>query len=307
MGDVKLAGAMGLYLGLSVIPAMLSPSCAGRSWASSSSRARARPARKKAVPFGVFLALGGIVGVLAGPELDRPLRDTTSSIRPAAGRVQPTWTFPARVKGVQAPPISGANSHGVLPPQELPDVAPSASTSTVATSPRRKSTRQRVVRAASLELPDGLVRDGEVMNPAARRCLKSFVAEAGLPKSVRLGVSNQQIVVRVVELPRIEDEKQRDAAVRFQAAEAIAMPLDEAVLDHQVAGYTDGARRHRPRMQVVLVAARRTMIEGCSRRPRGRAQAGGGRPRRLRARAHARRRRATGPRERRASSAISPA
>ena len=25
--------------------------------------------RKKAVPFGVFLALGGIVGVLAGPEL----------------------------------------------------------------------------------------------------------------------------------------------------------------------------------------------------------------------------------------------
>ena len=26
-------------------------------------------ARKKAVPFGVFLALGGLVGVLAGPEL----------------------------------------------------------------------------------------------------------------------------------------------------------------------------------------------------------------------------------------------
>jgi leader peptidase (prepilin peptidase)/N-methyltransferase len=26
-------------------------------------------ARKKAVPFGVFLAIGGLVGVLAGPEL----------------------------------------------------------------------------------------------------------------------------------------------------------------------------------------------------------------------------------------------
>ena len=91
--------------------------------------------------------------------------------------------------------------------------------------------------------------------------LKSFVAESELPKGVRLGVSNQQIVVRVVELPRIEDEKQRDAAVRFQAAEAIAMPLDEAVLDHQVAGFTqapDGSAR----MQVVLVAARRSMIEG---------------------------------------------
>ena len=61
------------------------------------------------------------------------------------------------------------------------------------------------------------------------------------PSNVRLGVANQQIVVRVVELPRIEDERQRDAAVRFQAAEAIAMPLDEAVLDHQIAGYAQGA------------------------------------------------------------------
>jgi type IV pilus assembly protein PilM len=90
--------------------------------------------------------------------------------------------------------------------------------------------------------------------------LKAFITETGLPKSVRLGVANQQIVVRVVELPRIEDEKQRDAAVRFQAAEAIAMPLDEAVLDHQIAGYTE-APDGTPRMQVVLVAARRSMVE----------------------------------------------
>jgi type IV pilus assembly protein PilM len=119
----------------------------------------------------------------------------------------------------------------------------------------------RVIRGASADLPAGLVADGEVVNrDGLAEALKSFVAEAGLPKSVRLGVSNQQIVVRVVELPRIEDEKQRDAAVRFQAAEAIAMPLDEAVLDHQLAGYTD-APDGSPRMQVVLVAARRSMIE----------------------------------------------
>jgi type IV pilus assembly protein PilM len=119
----------------------------------------------------------------------------------------------------------------------------------------------RVVRGASADLPAGLVADGEVVNrDGLAEALKNFVADAGLPKSVRLGVSNQQIVVRVVELPRIEDEKQRDAAVRFQAAEAIAMPLDEAVLDHQLAGYTE-APDGSPRMQVVLVAARRSMIE----------------------------------------------
>src|SRR3954453_527832 len=119
----------------------------------------------------------------------------------------------------------------------------------------------RVVLGASSDLPAGLIADGEVVNrDGLAEALKDFAASAGLPKNVRLGVSNQQIVVRVVELPRIEDEKQRDAAVRFQAAEAIAMPLDEAVLDHQLAGYTD-APDGSPRMQVVLVAARRSMIE----------------------------------------------
>jgi type IV pilus assembly protein PilM len=119
----------------------------------------------------------------------------------------------------------------------------------------------RLVRGASLELPPGLVRDGEVADrDGLAGALKRFVQDNGLPKSVRLGVANQQIVVRVVELPRIEDPKERDAAIRFQAGEAIAMPLDEAVLDHQVAGYAE-ALDGTPRMQIVLVAARRSMID----------------------------------------------
>jgi type IV pilus assembly protein PilM len=119
----------------------------------------------------------------------------------------------------------------------------------------------RVTRCASQNLPEGLVRDGEVTDPQAlAQHLKSFAAATGLPRNVRIGVTNQQIVVRVVELPRIEDERQRDAAVRFQASEAIAMPLDQAVLDHQVAGFAE-APDGTSRMQVVLVAARRKMIE----------------------------------------------
>jgi type IV pilus assembly protein PilM len=119
----------------------------------------------------------------------------------------------------------------------------------------------RIEQAASTELPEGLIQDGEVLNAEAlAAAIKDFVAGAGLPKRVRLGVSNQQIVVRVIELPPIEDREEREMAVRFQAAEAIAMPLDEAILDHQVAGASvapDGS----PRMRVVLVAARRAMVE----------------------------------------------
>ncbi len=119
----------------------------------------------------------------------------------------------------------------------------------------------RLSNVASAELPAGVLADGEVVDRAAlSAALKDFVAANKLPRRVQLGVSNQQIVVRVLDLPRIDDASERDAALRFQAAEAIAMPLDEAVLDHQIAGYVnagDGGER----MQVVVVAARRTMIE----------------------------------------------
>ena len=69
MGDVKLAGAMGLYLGLSVIPALLVAFLSGSLVGVVILAREGAAGRKKAVPFGVFLALGGIVGVLAGPEL----------------------------------------------------------------------------------------------------------------------------------------------------------------------------------------------------------------------------------------------
>jgi leader peptidase (prepilin peptidase) / N-methyltransferase len=69
MGDVKLAGAMGLYLGLSIIPALLVAFLSGTVVGVFIIAREGAAGRKKAVPFGVFLALGGIVGVLAGPEL----------------------------------------------------------------------------------------------------------------------------------------------------------------------------------------------------------------------------------------------
>ena len=69
MGDVKLSGAMGLFLGVSVIPALLTAFLTGSVVGLAIISREGASARKKAVPFGVFLAIGGIVGVLAGPEL----------------------------------------------------------------------------------------------------------------------------------------------------------------------------------------------------------------------------------------------
>ena len=70
MGDVKLAGVMGLYLGRSVAPAMLVALLAG-TVVGVAIMARKGPARgaRPAVPFGPFLALGAVVGLLAGPAI----------------------------------------------------------------------------------------------------------------------------------------------------------------------------------------------------------------------------------------------
>jgi type IV pilus assembly protein PilM len=99
--------------------------------------------------------------------------------------------------------------------------------------------------------------------------------EHGFGKNVWLGVANQQIAVRSLDIPPIEDDAERAAAVRFQASEAVAMPLDEAVLDYQVIGQAtspEGAGA----MRVIVVAAREPMImrlidavRGAGLRPEG--------------------------------------
>jgi type IV pilus assembly protein PilM len=123
-----------------------------------------------------------------------------------------------------------------------------------------QATSDGVARAASFDLAPGVISDGEVTDVnALTEGLRDFFKETGLPRRVRLGIANQQIVVRQLDIPKIDDEAERAAAVRFQAAEAIAMPLEEVVLDHQVIGEAQSPEGS-PRLRVVIVAARESMI-----------------------------------------------
>jgi leader peptidase (prepilin peptidase)/N-methyltransferase len=70
MGDVKLAGVMGLFLGSAVAPAMLVALLAGVLFgALVVARIGTQAARKTAVPFGPFLAFGSLFAVFAGESL----------------------------------------------------------------------------------------------------------------------------------------------------------------------------------------------------------------------------------------------
>lgn len=69
MGDVKLAGVMGLYLGSAVAPALLIGFLTGSILGIVLMARHGAEARKQAVPFGPFLALGALIGLLAGDEI----------------------------------------------------------------------------------------------------------------------------------------------------------------------------------------------------------------------------------------------
>jgi type IV pilus assembly protein PilM len=117
-----------------------------------------------------------------------------------------------------------------------------------------------LVRAATTGIGPGLFHEGEVVDvDGLSDRLRAFFREHELPKRVRLGVASQKIAVRVIELPRIENEQELEAAVRFQAQEELPMPLEQAVLDHRVLeriNDDDGGR-----MRVLVVGARRDSVE----------------------------------------------
>lgn len=119
----------------------------------------------------------------------------------------------------------------------------------------------RVERSAAVALEPHVVRDGEVVDVEALTvALRDlWKAHRGLPKRVRIGLANARIVVRPLDAPPLENPSDLAAAVRFQAQEELPMPLEAAVLDFQALGLVDTPNG--PRRRIVLVAARRDMVE----------------------------------------------
>jgi leader peptidase (prepilin peptidase)/N-methyltransferase len=69
LGDVKLAAVMGLFLGRNVAPAILVALLSGSLVGIALIARHGSEARKRAIPFGPFLALGGVVGLLLGDQM----------------------------------------------------------------------------------------------------------------------------------------------------------------------------------------------------------------------------------------------
>jgi type IV pilus assembly protein PilM len=110
-------------------------------------------------------------------------------------------------------------------------------------------------------LPLGSVVEGEIVDAdAVGTAVRDLMRSVGLRSGadVAAGVSNQKVVVRLIDLPYM-DPAELTGAIQYQAQDYIPIPVEDAILDFQVIGdYMTASDEHM--MEVLLVAAQRDMI-----------------------------------------------
>jgi type IV pilus assembly protein PilM len=120
--------------------------------------------------------------------------------------------------------------------------------------------RPTLVRFGQVALPAGAVIAGEVVDPTAVSvALRRLWKDVGFTgKRVVTGVAGSRVVARTTDLPAMDDDEIR-SSLPFQVQELIPIPLDEAVLDHQVLEHITGADGEE-RVRVLVVAAHRDVL-----------------------------------------------
>ncbi len=115
-------------------------------------------------------------------------------------------------------------------------------------------------RLGQVVLPPGVVRDGEIVDPApVVEALRTLWTRYGFKsRRVNLGVANQQVVVRQMDLPYLPDEELR-RSLEFQAQDAIPIPIEEAILDFHTLDHFENDNGERF-SRILLVAAQRDMV-----------------------------------------------
>ena len=281
MGDVKLAGVLGLYLGRAVAPAILIALVAGVVvGAAIIARKGATEGRKTAVPVRALPRARRHGRLLRGQRARRrvPRHLLRSRRHGPIGPVDACRTHPAaRLRSAAGaadergrapapqPPSASSSPHG----QAHQDPRRARHRRRPASLPRRSRVngRVRVERAAFAPLEPGIIRDGEVADvDGLADALRDAVPREQGPRQARPRRHRQPEDRRARRRPaRLEDAKELEAAVRFQAQDQLPMPLEHAVLDYQPLDIVDDGRRPAPAR-----AARRGAPRDGRARPRRR-------------------------------------
>lgn len=116
-----------------------------------------------------------------------------------------------------------------------------------------------VVRYAERPLPSGAVRDGEVVEPAVvSTAIKQMWRDTKFStKEVVIGVGNQRVLVRELDLPAMPLDQLR-ATLPYQVQEFLPIAVDDAHLDYVPTGMVESP--HGPMVQGLLVAATKDTV-----------------------------------------------
>jgi len=117
-------------------------------------------------------------------------------------------------------------------------------------------------RFAEMPLPDGAVVAGDIVDEGAvKEAVAALWKRNRLPrKRVVVGIANQRVIVRQVDVPHLEEEELVDA-LPYQVQDVIPIPVEETVLDYvplEEFATPDGELM----LSILVVAAQRDMVGG---------------------------------------------
>jgi len=119
--------------------------------------------------------------------------------------------------------------------------------------------RPTLRRYFEVPIPAGVVRSGEVIDPAAASAAIRRLWSGGKfsTKNVVLGVGNQRVLARDIELPRMTQAQLRES-LQYHVQDKLPMPINEAVLDFFP--ISEGMGEGGPVMTGLLVAASKEAV-----------------------------------------------
>jgi type IV pilus assembly protein PilM len=115
-------------------------------------------------------------------------------------------------------------------------------------------------------LPEGAVRDGEVVDPAAvAEAIKQLWTHTKFTcKKVVIGVANQLVIVRQVDLPWLPEDELK-SSLGYQVQDFVPMPVEHAVLDFFTLEEFNNETGGRMRRGMLVAASREMVMKGCVR------------------------------------------
>jgi type IV pilus assembly protein PilM len=116
-------------------------------------------------------------------------------------------------------------------------------------------------RYGQIVLPEGAVRDGEVVDGApVSDAIRQLWSGTGFShRRVAMGVANQRVIVRQLDLPWMERAELR-SSLAFQVQDFLPMPVDAAVLDFFPLEEVTGESGSRMLRGLLVAAARETVL-----------------------------------------------